>query len=225
MCFITKTKSLQKPLLSSPLVHIASGNLSGLAQETSNRIKIGPSAHKVGLPDLISLVVMMRLPHFSSRRQRSLARLSGCSSCWSCSPRSRSSCSPGSRSSGPPRFLVSEVGWSDRGERCVQPGFWQRGPSCCCCCCCWPKWHCKWQEGRYCWCDSLCATFGWCSFPWPPGASKARPKVRPWGRFFLQIARFLKSHLVFLKIAHLTFPKRLHSAFVNNMNDALLSNE
>ena len=45
------------------------------------------------------------------------------------------------------------------------------------------------------------------------------------GHFYLQIARFLKSPLFFLKIAHLTFPKQLHSAFVNNMNDALLSKE
>ena len=45
------------------------------------------------------------------------------------------------------------------------------------------------------------------------------------GHFYLQIARFLKSPLFFLKIAHLTFPKQLHSAFVNNMNDALLSRE
>ena len=45
------------------------------------------------------------------------------------------------------------------------------------------------------------------------------------GHFYLQIARFLKSPLFFLKIAHLTFPKRFHSAFVNNMNDALLSKE
>ena len=111
---------------------------------------------------------MMRLPHFSSRCQRCLARWSGCS--------------PRSRSSGPPRFLVSEVEWSDRGERCIQSGFC---PRCCCCwsCCCWPKWYYKWQEGRYCWCDSLCATFGWCSFPWPPGASKARPRARPWGKY------------------------------------------